>query len=84
MRKKTVRPDAKGRINLDKFASFSAPQDEANCVVLGNLVEIPAHEKWLFNNKNTLNQVKKGIKDSAAGNISSRDSFSQYIEDDKE
>lgn len=85
---KTVRPDSKGRITLghlaDGVSSFIVTQDKHNRIILEPRVEISAKEKWLFANKTVLNQVKKGLKDSAAGRTKSRGSFAKYVDDDIE
>ncbi len=39
-------------------------------VLLQPVVEIPASELWLFQNKEALENVKKGLKDAAEGRIS--------------
>ncbi len=82
---KTVRPDAKGRILLghlaDGISSFAVKKDKYNRIILVPYVEISAQEKWLFNNKIALNQVKKGLEDSAAGQVKSRGSFSHYAKE---
>lgn len=41
--------------------------------------KIPAHEKWLYENKTALDQVKQGIKDASESKLMSRGSFSKYI-----
>jgi hypothetical protein len=43
--------------------------------------EIPANEKWLWENKKALTQVRKGLKDSAAGRVKSRGSFAKFVDD---
>ena len=45
-------------------------------------VEIPAKEKWLWENKSALKQVQKGLQDSAAGKTKKR-GVSSAVEDDK-
>jgi len=81
--RKTVRPDAKGRILLGRLAdgvsSFAVTIDSRGRIILIPYVEISAEEKWLFSNKIALNQVKKGLEDSAAGRVKSRGSFSHYV-----
>ena len=83
-----VRPDAKGRIPLGRLAqgvsSFKISLDKEDRIILEPQVEIPANEKWLFENKTALKQVKSGLIDSAAGKVKSRGSFSQYLDDDTE
>ena len=77
---KTVHPDAKGRIALGALAkgisSFQIMEDKDGRIILEPLVEIPAREQWLFKNKEAMQQVQKGLKDSAKGKVSKRDEFS--------
>ena len=83
---KTVRPDAKGRITLGQLAqgisSFIVTIDKHNRIILHPRIEIPAQEKWLFNNKAALSKVKKGLQDSAAKRVHRRGSFAKYMEDE--
>ncbi len=82
---KTVRPDAKGRITLghlaDGVSSYTVTKDSYNRIILEPRVEISANEKWLFDNKAALRQVKRGLEDSATGRVKSRGSFAKYKED---
>lgn len=81
-----VRPDAKGRIALGKLAegisSYHVTHDADGRIVLEPFAEIPAREKWLFDNKPAMKQVLKGIQDSAKGKVSARGSFASYAKDD--
>ena len=83
---KTLRPDAKGRITLGSLAKdatgFSVSIDKQHRIILEPLVEIPAREKWLFENKATLNQVRKGIQDAAEGKVTKKD-FSHFLNEDE-
>lgn len=85
MKYKTLRPDAKGRIALGHLAegvsSYIVSQDKHNRIILEPQVEIPANEKWLFENKTSLRKVKKGLDDAAAGRVKSRGSFIKYAEE---
>lgn len=36
-------------------------------------------EKWLFDNKTALRKVKKGLEESAQGQVVSRGSFTKWI-----
>jgi hypothetical protein len=80
---KTVRPDAKGRITLGALAygvsSFAIIQEKNNKIVLIPYVEIPAKEKWLFNNKQALAKVKEGLQQSGAGKVRSLGSFKKHV-----
>jgi len=55
-----------------------------NRIILEPLVEIPAHEKWLFENKIALQQVKEGIAAAAQGKLVGRGNFKQYLNEETE
>ncbi len=82
----TLRPDAKGRIALGKLArgvsSFHASTDERGRIILEPYAEIPASEKWLFENKPALAAVRKGLSQAAAGRVKSRGSFARFAKDE--
>lgn len=82
----TIRPDAKGRIALGKLArgvsSFHATTDSKGRIILEPYTEIPASEKWLFDNKPALTAVKKGLSQAAAGRLKSRGSFAQFANEE--
>jgi hypothetical protein len=81
-----LRPDAKGRINLGKLAqgisSFRVRRTEDGSIILEPFSEIPAREKWLFDNKTALGAVNGGLKQAAAGQNRSLGSFAQYADED--
>jgi hypothetical protein len=83
---KKVRPDAKGRIFLgaltEGVSSYTISKDHDRIILEPN-VEIPAKEKWLWENKTALQQVKKGLRDSAASRTKSRGSFSKFVNEEK-
>lgn len=83
---KKVRPDSKGRILLGALAagvsSYTLTKDRGRIILEPN-VEIPAKEKWLWDNKKTLQQVKKGLQDSAFGKIKSRGSFTKFVDNEE-
>lgn len=82
---RTVHPDSKGRIALGPLAkgisSFQVSNDKDGRIILEPFVEIPAREQWLFKNKAALQQVRKGLEDSAIGKVSKRDDFSKYVDE---
>lgn len=84
---KTVRPDSKGRIALGELArgvsSFHVSTD-GDRIVLEPYAEVPAREKWLFENREALASVKRGLEASAAGKTRSRGSFAKYGKDSDE
>lgn len=77
-----LRPDAKGRITLGKLAdgvsSYRARRLPDGKIVLEPFVEIPAEERWLWENKEALASVKRGIADAKAGRLVSLGSFRKY------
>lgn len=84
---KKVRPDAKGRISLGKLApsnvsSYTVSNDNGRIILEPN-IEIPASEKWLWDNKAALTKVKKGLKDSVDGNVKSRGDFTKFIDEEE-
>lgn len=83
-----VRPDSKGRITLGKLAegvsSFLVSQQPGGGFLLEPMVEIPAREKWLYENKSALKSVKTGIAQSAKGDVLSRGSFARFARDEKD
>jgi len=74
----TLRPDAKGRITLGPLArgisSFHVTVDPRGRILLEPFVEIPAREKWLFENKEALSAVREGLRDAVEGRTCSRGS----------
>ncbi len=77
-----VRPDSKGRITLGKVAqgvsSFTLHVDSEGRVLLEPYAEIPARERWLFENKTARDRVSRGLADAAAGRIRSLGSFARH------
>ena len=58
-----LRPDSKGRINLGDLAqgvsSYRVIKGEDGQLTLNPYAEIPLSEKWIFENKDILEKVKK-------------------------
>ncbi len=61
-----VRPDAKGRINLGTIAenvsSYKVTIDDNGNVILEPYIEIPFSEKWIFDDQDLLEKVKKHLR----------------------
>jgi predicted transcriptional regulator len=83
-----VRPDSKGRVTLSKLtegvSSFNVSRDTEGRILLEPMVEIPAREKWLFDNPEALANVRRGLADAKAGRLVSRPSFDKYTKEDDE
>ena len=78
-----VRPDSKGRVTLGKLAqgvsSFRVAVQPSGKIVLEPFVELPARERWLFENPEALKRVRRGLADSEAGRTVSLGSFSKRV-----
>jgi hypothetical protein len=77
-----LRPDAKGRITLGKLAegvsSYRARKQKDGKIILEPFVEIPASERWLYQNENALKRIQAGIADAKAGRLRSLGSFAKH------
>lgn len=83
-----LRPDSKGRITLGKLArgisSFRARRIDDGNIILEPFAEIPAREKWLFDNASALGAVKAGLAQAAQGKTRTLGSFARYADEDIE
>ena len=77
-----VRPDAKGRITLGQLAegvsSYIVRTEEDGKITLEPLAEIPARERWLYEDEEALGSVRAGLEDAKAGRLT-RLSFKKYL-----
>lgn len=82
---KTIKPDTKGRIYLGKLAEgvsgFTVQVDKNHRIILDPLVEIPAREKWLFDNKLALQSVRQGLKEAKARKVHDLGSFAKNLDE---
>ena len=86
---KIVRPDAKGRITLGHeltrgVSGYTLTETKDHKILLEPQVEIPAREKWLFENKTALNKVERGLKDASQGKLATKGNFAEFSDDDIE
>jgi len=87
MSAKNLKLDNKKRITLGKLAaknitSYDVELKDNGVIVLYPKVEISMEEAWLLQNKEALASVKRGLRDSANGDISDlEDEFWNDIED---
>lgn len=85
--KKILRPDSKGRICLGSLtkgiSGYKAVIDEnTKEITLKPYTELPLPEQWLFENKEALNQVKRGLQQSASKKTVYKGSFAHYVSND--
>jgi len=80
---KKVRPDSKGRITLGKraseFSGYLMKERTDGSILLEPLMEVSAKEAWLYQNKEALASVRRGLKQASQGKTKSLGSFSKYI-----
>jgi len=70
-----LRPDSKGRINLGELSqgvsSYRVIKGENGSLILKPYLEIPFTEKWIFENKDILERIKKEFHNEEQDNVSS-------------
>jgi hypothetical protein len=66
MEETVLRPDSKGRLNLGDIAqgvsSYRVRKEDNGQLILTPYTEIPFAEKWIFENKELLEKVKRHLK----------------------
>jgi hypothetical protein len=80
------RADAKKRVSLGQAvgeagAAYSVYRNRLGQIVLDPVKAVPVHEAWLFDNKEALASVRRGLADSAAGRTQDLGSFVHHAED---
>jgi hypothetical protein len=83
----SVKPDAKRRVYLPKVLlkegiSYHIYANSLGQIVLDPQITIPASEAWLFEDYTALASVKKGMAESAKGQVIDRGSFASYTKDE--
>ncbi len=83
-----VRADAKNRITLGKRKGsvrvnfYKVYCNSIGQIILDPQVTIPAHEEWLFKNRQATKLVKDGLRDAKQGRVvKAREDFSKYIDE---
>ena len=85
---KILRPDAKGRVCLGILAkgvsSYEAIINKVSQeITLKPYIEVPFSEKWLFENEEARDSIKRGLKQSADNKTVYKGSFEKYLDEDK-
>lgn len=83
---KTITPDKRGRVHLadltDNVDRYKVYTDEFQRVILEPVVEIPASELWLYQNKAALSDVLTGAQQIEDGLVHKADEdYASYIDD---
>ena len=81
--KEIVQPDNRGRISLGtevKLKTYRALTNDLGQILLEPVVTIPEREVWLFENTETLANLKQGLQESAMGKGEYLGSFAEYAD----
>ncbi len=81
-----VKPDTKKRVVLPKALvkegiTYHVYTNSEGQIILDPQVTIPASELWLFENKDALASVDRGMAESMNGQAIKRGSFAKYVKD---
>lgn len=79
-----VRPDIKRRVTLkhaDLRKMYRVYENALGQMILDPLVMVPASEMWLYENKEAIASVRKGLKESREGKIKSGVEFESEEKD---
>ena len=85
---KSIRPDPKKRVVLPKIlamdedVTYRVYVNRSGQIFLDPQVTISASELWLFQNKEALASVDKGMVESTSGQVINRGSFAKYVKKD--
>lgn len=89
-----VKTDSKNRITLGRKGApagsrpaavyYKVYRNPLGQIILDPLVTIPAHEQWLFKNKEAAQAVQSGLEDAKKGRlVKAREDYSKYaVEED--
>ncbi len=81
-----VKLDSKSRITLGKSKDtktkiYKVYRNTIGQIILDPQVTIPAHEQWLFKNKEAAEEVKAGLEDARKKRlIKAPEDFSKYVD----
>ena len=82
---KTIRVDAKGRVNLgvlpEEISGFKLTTDKSGRYILEPLSEIPTREMWLHKNPEAMASLDRGLKELGEGKKGVKMSFVKYLKD---
>ena len=81
------KPDAKKRLSLGQVVeeagvAYNIYRNRLGQIVLDPVKAIPTYEAWLFENKEALASVRRGLADSAAGRTRNLGSFAAHADED--
>ena len=83
---KPVTPDSRKRVVLPKTVvqegiAYSIYHNSLGQIVLDPQASIPASELWVFENRDILGSIDRGIRESLNGKTINRGSFAEQVND---
>ena len=83
---KPVTPDSRNRVVLPKAVvqegvTYFVYHNSLGQIVMDPQVNIPASELWIFENKDVLASIDRGIRESRDGKTINRGSFAKHVDD---
>ena len=79
-----VKVDSKNRVTLGKNKTkahiYKVYRNPIGQIILDPQMTIPAHEQWLFKNKEAAQLIKAGLEDVKKGRtVKAREDYSKYV-----
>jgi hypothetical protein len=83
---KPVMPDSRKRVVLPKAVvregvTYYIYHNSLGQIILDPQASIPASELWVFENKDILASIDRGIRESLSGKTINRGSFAKHVND---
>ncbi len=78
--------DTRKRVNLTKLLPKGnihavIAHKKGNKIILEPMIEISAHESWIYENPKALKSIRKGIKEAKEGKLKNRPSYSDFADE---
>ena len=79
--------DTRRRVNLTKLLPAGnihsvIAHKEGNKIILEPMVEISAHESWIYENPKAVKSIRKGVKEAKEGKLKNRPSYAKFADDE--
>lgn len=84
---RSIKPDTKNRVVLPKVlirdgVTYDVYVNDHDQIILDPQVTVSLSELWIFENKELLNSIDRGMAQAANGETVNLDSFSRYADDE--
>lgn len=83
---KALKPDERNRICIGKILSeeevlYDVYTNDLGQIILDPVVTIPVCEAWIFKNKDVMDSIERGLKESKEGKTKYLGSFAKYAKE---